>query len=175
MLIFETGKSKSSYLYAIQEVLVALDIKPEYIGSSELQMFRAHLSTLVTLKAMADAVSQIYLQIERLFFVPPYNSVAGIWSWYVETVHKTWSIDLWQKAYKVFEKESIRLGSKTKSVGKVIQLCKLIKDDYEYFYTKTSRIINEKEYYRRIDLAKKNADDLSAKVYEIILEVDSLE
>lgn len=172
---FRNWQVKESYLHAIQEVLVALDIKTEYVGPSELQMFRAHLPTLVTLKAMADAASQLYFQLERIFFVPPYNSIDAISYWYAETIDKTWSIDSWQDAYKVLEGKSLKLGSKAKNVDKVIKLCKLIEDDYVYFYTKTSRNINKKDYHPRIDLAKKNADELSAKIYEIILEIDSLE
>lgn len=172
---FRNWQVKQSYLHAFRELMIALGIKAEYVGSAELQMFRAHLSTLVTIKAMADAASQLYFQLERLFFVPPYDSGDALSYWYGETVSKTWSIDAWRKAYKVLEEGSSRLGSETKRVSQVVKLSKAIERDYAYFDPLKSRKGSDNDFHSRIDLAKKNADKLSAKVYEIILEINSVE
>jgi len=155
---FRNWQVKESYLHAFRELMIALDIKADYVGSSELKMFRAHLPTLVTIKAMADSASQIYFQLERLVFVSPYNSASDLSYWYAETVRKKWSIDTWRKAHKVLEDENSRLGSKSKKVRQVVELCKAIEDDYSYFFPTG----NDNGYLPRINLAKENVDKISA-------------
>jgi hypothetical protein len=174
---FRNWQVKESYLEAVRGLLNALDIKAEFSSSSELHMFQRHLSALVTIKAMADVISELYFQLERLFFVPPYDSPSDLSYWYAESVRKTWNIDTWRGAYKLFEDDISGLGSKSERVEQVVKLCKVVEDDYSYFNEQIApkRPSDRRIYYSRIDLAKENADKVSAKVYEVVLEINSLE
>jgi TIR domain-containing protein len=174
---FRNWQVKEPYFEAVRGLVNALGIKAEFSSSAELHMFQLHLSTLVTIKAMADVVSELYFQLERLFFVPPYDSPSDLSYWYAESVRKTWSIDAWRRAYKILEDEISRLGSSSERVGQVVKLCKVIENDYSYFLEQiaSKNPSDKRSYHSRIDLAKDNADKVSAKVYEVIMEINSLE
>jgi hypothetical protein len=169
---FKNWQLKEHYLEALQELLVSLEIKTHYSSSVELVLFQKNLHHLMTMMKFASSASQLYFQIERLWFSIFKRDPRETEFWLGETVYKTLEIDKFVESYQVFEKETADLKQNPEKIHKVLELCKTLENDYSFLLS--SGTATPQSYYERIWKGEDSANELSALLYSITLELKGI-
>jgi hypothetical protein len=168
---FKNWKLKESYIQSLKELLIPLDVKAHYSSSVELLFFQKHLNYVTKLMAFASSASQTYFQLERLWFCLFKRDSFDARSWLYDTVTKTWDVEGLKQICHVFENEVAVLDSNAEKIQKVLDLCKLIENDYFFLISNTE---SDDAYYEKIWKAENSANELSAILYSIILELQGV-
>jgi hypothetical protein len=168
---FNNWELKEYYLQALQELLISLDLKPQYSSSTELHSFQKHLNHIVKIMAFSNSASQTYFQLERISFNFR-RQRGGTRHWFDESVSKTWDFEGFKQAFQALNDEFAALGSNSEKIRKVLDLCKTIENDYSFLIGGSDDTTDA--YYERIWKAEISANELSAMLYSIILELQGM-
>ncbi len=169
---FRKWKVKEFYFEALQELLMALGITAQYATSTELAFFLRHLSEVGQIKETADTLAQVYFQLERIWFSALKKDPFDLSWWFYETVTKTLAISEFDTACRVLNEEMGNISQSGERSQQILELCKVIRDDYTFFNGSTSD--NPQVVYKRLGAAEKNAYNLSSLIASTLLELQNM-
>jgi hypothetical protein len=169
---FRNWTLREAYFQTLRDLLGVLgtDLLSQ-ASSQEAKFFLRHLGNLLRIKAFADSVSQVYFQIERLwFYLFKEQPGKAVW-WFEETVRKSCGYAEYVGSWEAIAEDPLVLAlSNSKHWEKLSTLYLKVRQEFEYFKGPANKESPD-DIYQHIHKAEENADQLSAEILAIVLEV----
>ena len=166
---FRSWQVKEAYLKAFQELLESINLKAEYLTTSELHFLQHHFTELIKTKEVADTACQLFFQLERLYFLLN-RDAWEVQRWFIDTMnHSRNGIPL-EEAVSIL-KADFHNNSSAHKLSRLLELCEKVISDYSFMGSSSS---DESLVYQRTWSAENNAQELSAFVLSIILELQNV-
>lgn len=177
---FRNWSLKEVYTEGVLNILAALGIEPlQVAGSSDLAVFFQCISELILVKAFADSMTQVCFQLERLWFYLFKQNPSELSWWFFESANKEPHLNepkvgsAWAEIKARFNAYKIAPGTQWEELQN--RYSKVI-TDWQYFYDapkyhSTISTDQGEEVYKRIWRAEVNANDLSAAIGAILVEM----